>query len=372
MIDNFNCVYFIARSLWFSLRLGDPVRVAQGCLAEGALEVNAARSKRALRRARAFIEAGARLAAEVPRESNTAFVHMAHGMDAYGAGEWEVACRRLGEGVAALRRNAGMASSAVKFGDVGEWMLFMSEALMGRYAEAELRRARLRREADDRGDVYLRISIELGRATFVDLAYDRGDDLRRAVPSWLERWSARHESRQRCNAVLSLSMVDLYEGNAQRAVERIRRHWGQIQASSMLFTTITELFLRHIHGVARLSSPDQGERRRGVREVQREMRRLDHDELPSVQPHLALFRGACAAVDGRVDEWRHGLELAARQFDERAMAGHAASCRHRLGDVVGGDEGHALVARAEAELAELGVKKPRWFARVLVPAPEPA
>jgi hypothetical protein len=372
VIDNVNAGYFILRALCLALRLGDRVRIAQGCLYEAGIEMNSARTMRARRRAQVFLELGERLAAEAPHDSTTALLRVVRGMGAVASGDWAAACSLLDEGVAMMRRNAGMSAFAIKMVDVCEWLTLRCETQLGRYADAEFRRARLRREADERGDVFLRVSVEFGRNTVVDLAYEKLDHVRSVVPAWLEKWSARHDSIPRCNGVMSLAMLDLYEGSPRSAADRIRRHWDHIRASSILLTTVTDLFVHHIYGVARLSGSVHSEQRRAAREVYGQMRRLSRHNPGPVQPYLVLFRGACSAVDGKLGEWRHCLETAAAQFDERGMVAYGASCRHRLGALLDGEEGRILQTSTEAELTSLGVKRPSHFVRLFVPDARPA
>ena len=55
------------------------------------------------------------------------------------------------------------------------------------------------------------------------------------------------------------------------------------------------------------------------------------------------------------------------------MAMHATVARHRLGTLLGGDEGHAMVDRANEAMAGEGIRCPeRWMAIYLPGRWEPA
>jgi hypothetical protein len=49
------------------------------------------------------------------------------------------------------------------------------------------------------------------------------------------------------------------------------------------------------------------------------------------------------------------------------MALHEAAARHRLGTLMGGDEGHDLLLQAEADMHERGVSVPDRYAGMLLP-----
>jgi hypothetical protein len=66
-----------------------------------------------------------------------------------------------------------------------------------------------------------------------------------------------------------------------------------------------------------------------------------------------------------------GAEMALRRAIEFAdtaeMTVHAAAARHRLGELLGGDAGTALVTGAEEAMRARGVRIPGRYARALVP-----
>jgi hypothetical protein len=88
--------------------------------------------------------------------------------------------------------------------------------------------------------------------------------------------------------------------------------------------------------------------------------------MPWCAPAAAILEAALAS---RQAPEAAGLRLRAAVdgFDAADMALHAAIARHRLGRLVGGDEGQALVATAAERLRELGVKNVTAMAAMLAP-----
>ena len=61
------------------------------------------------------------------------------------------------------------------------------------------------------------------------------------------------------------------------------------------------------------------------------------------------------------------FEAAAEGFDRHGMAMHAAAARRRLGMLLGGDAGDALVAAADAQMTAQGVVDPVRFTAMFAP-----
>ena len=61
------------------------------------------------------------------------------------------------------------------------------------------------------------------------------------------------------------------------------------------------------------------------------------------------------------------LVAAAAKFDNEQMALFAAAARRRRGELIGGDEGRALIEAADALLVSEGVKRPEKFLAMMAP-----
>lgn len=79
-------------------------------------------------------------------------------------------------------------------------------------------------------------------------------------------------------------------------------------------------------------------------------KRLAQLALPCVGAHRSSFDAGLALHAGNVELGANHLRAAARGFDENDMAMYAAAARRRLGELIGGDEGKALLAQSESAM----------------------
>ena len=81
----------------------------------------------------------------------------------------------------------------------------------------------------------------------------------------------------------------------------------------------------------------------------------------------AMIEAASARQHGDVETADRLLESAERGFQRADMALHAAVARRQRGLLVGGDEGHVLVANADSWMSEQLIQSPARFASLLAP-----
>jgi hypothetical protein len=74
-----------------------------------------------------------------------------------------------------------------------------------------------------------------------------------------------------------------------------------------------------------------------------------------------------AIVMGDSPQARDQLERAHAEFTAAGMVLHAIMARRRLGELVGGAEGHEAITEADGWLGAQGVVSPGRMARVFVP-----
>ena len=82
---------------------------------------------------------------------------------------------------------------------------------------------------------------------------------------------------------------------------------------------------------------------------------------------LGALGAALAAHEGRPDRVRELLERAVAAAAVHRSVQLEAAAKHRLGELLAGDEGAELVRDAEVMLGEEGVEKPARFIDIFAP-----
>ena len=96
-------------------------------------------------------------------------------------------------------------------------------------------------------------------------------------------------------------------------------------------------------------------------------RKLGRGTLSFSVPYAWLVRAGLASLLRGPEEALPLLEQAEAASEAADMALWAAVCRRRRGEVLGGDEGRALVAAADEWMRSETIKKPERWAAMLAP-----
>jgi hypothetical protein len=242
--------------------------------------------------------------------------------------------------------------------------------LEGRLADLSQRLPPILVEADDRGDLFTATSIRLATEHVVLIAAGETETARTSVADALSRWSQTGFQMQHRYALVATAEIDLAAGRDREAYERIEKRWREIEKSMLLQIRqqrIDTFAARGRAAVAAAAASDGAERKRLVAEAARHGARLVGEELPWSVGFGKLITAAAARVGGDDAAAIADLKEALARFEASGMALHAATTRRRLGELLGGDEGRALVARAAEWMAAAGVANADGIARMLAP-----
>jgi hypothetical protein len=113
------------------------------------------------------------------------------------------------------------------------------------------------------------------------------------------------------------------------------------------------------HGGSALACAAAGLRPGAMRRAAaRAARRMERERTRWGNALALLLRAGVAAGRGEHEVARGLLTDAAGRLDAVGMGSYAAAARRRLGTLLGGDEGRALVEQADAWMGGQGVKDP--------------
>jgi hypothetical protein len=225
--------------------------------------------------------------------------------------------------------------------------------------------------ADDRGDLYTSVNLRATTLAAAQMADDDPEAARALIEGALAQWPQERFSVQHWHALIYGTHVDLYAGEGAAAYERCRSAWPALRKSLMLQSVsvrIPAMYLRVQVAIASLESSPQHAAVR-IAEARGFAKRLESecDPLATVMAPLAhaMANRAAGDVPGAVASLRRAIERA----EATGTGLFLVPARHRLGLLVGGDEGRAMVAEAEAKLRAQGVRNPVKWARVHLPWP---
>jgi hypothetical protein len=201
------------------------------------------------------------------------------------------------------------------------------------------------------------------------LAADDPQTARRRAREAMARWSRRGFLLQHWYVMLAEADSDLYVGDGASAYDRVDREAGALQKSLLLrLQTVRAItfFLRGRCAIASLEA-DPAKRAARLAEARHMARRLGRENLPWTTPLAAMVGAAAANAVGKHARAGALLRVAMASAEVADMPLYAASARHRLGWLLGGDRGRQLVLEAEEAINARGVRAPTRFAALLIP-----
>jgi serine/threonine protein kinase len=358
MVDHILCMSMRARVLVESLRAGDRLQVARAAAMVACdLGGDGPETKTEL----VLWEMAHRLADKENSPVAKLAVRSVRGVLACLRGHWTEAKQTL-DPLASMVTNRRFAlQSAVLF-------TLYSLYFLGELKELTQRYVRALAEAEDSGNVFMSANLRAIAGVPVWLAADDPEKARHELHE-AAKWTEGRFSTQWRMAIFGADL-DLYVGDGTAAYERVKGLRRALRKNIYLFVQYVRVLTAFAQARAAIASLDHlPPRARGRRlaEVHKLQRRLERERTPWTAGLAAIVRAGWLCESGD----RAGAEAALRSAIERAEAAEmpifAASARHRLGLLRGGDEGAALVNEAEDAMEGRGVQAPARFAAMLVP-----
>jgi serine/threonine protein kinase len=363
---------FLARHLREALALGEPARLADA-LATEAIYVSAPGGRAAGQAARLLTEARA-LAARVDDPYVSAMCDGCAGISDYLLGRWRAALALVDRAEALWRERA---AGAFWERDTMKLYGVRTLAFLGDLDELARRLAAARKNARERGDLYLQTNLRIGFP--VALACVARDDAAAALREGQEAMAEwRHEGTliEDFHDFQGQATAELYAGDTDAAERRVAATWPRLRAALFLRIQVGRAVSTHLRArialaAAAAAAPGSAGRTERLRRVRADARRLDAEDMPWIDPLAALLRAGRARLRGDDDGALFALTRAERDASAASMRLHAAAARRMRGVLLGGDEGRGLRDDADAIMAGVGVRCPDRFAALLVPGVAP-
>jgi serine/threonine protein kinase len=363
IIDPIRGADFQTRSLLLALRAGEPYRIARS-LAMEASHVSCGGGRTRGRTAR-LLHATEGLARQVAHPHALGMAALAKGIAAYLEGLWPQALASCSQAESILRdRCTGVAWEL----DTAQTFALWSLTYMGEVVELSRRQALLLREAQERGDLFAETNFSTYIMAIVRLGADDPEGADRGLSRVVSQWSRQGFHVQHHNALLARALIDLYTGDGQAAWNHIAEQWRAYTRSLLLRVQQVRINVLELRGTsavaAAMSAADPGSY---LRAAERDAGRLQRERMPWSDALACLIRAGAATV--RADRSRATALLAeaATRLDAVAMRIYAEAARRRLGELLGGEDGHALIAQANSWMAGQKIQDPARMAAMLAP-----
>lgn len=228
------------------------------------------------------------------------------------------------------------------------------------------------KEAEDLGALYNLTSLRTLMVPRLLLAQDRPIEARRESKAALARWSQRQGWLvQHCCDMYARAHAALYMGDGPGALEELTASERDSERSYLLRVQSVRVDILYLRGAATVAAaPPGSERAAMLRAAERDARALEREDSAYARALSRALSAAVALERGRLERAGALYDEAARGFDALDMSLFAAAMRWRLGGILLGDEGRALIDDAETTVRERGVVRPDRIVAMLAPVRE--
>jgi eukaryotic-like serine/threonine-protein kinase len=218
------------------------------------------------------------------------------------------------------------------------------------------------------------VQFSVGHASWRWIVEDKVAEGRAEATRAMKVWSGRSYQVEHYYELIAQTMFDLYEGDAARAHERIVAQWAPLRGSLLLLVQAARVQMKYMRAHAAIvlaRETPEGARRAGLlAAAARDTRALGREGAPWALAFAKVARAGLEAAKGRDANDARLVSLlreAIAESEGAGMALNATGAKRALGQVLGGDEGAAMVRAADAWMRAETIVSPERVAALIVP-----
>ena len=370
MVDVIRGAEFQARHLLLALKAGEPSRVVRALTTEAAYTAIAG-SKSRIRTER-LLKQSAALAEQLNQPDAFGRVLLATGISSYLMGEWKKAVEFCEQAETILREQCkGVAWER----HTAHHFSLMSLVNLGKWDQVSRRLSGLLKEAKERGDLLAETNLSIRMSYLVLLAADELDRAQEELQQGMKAWSHQGFHTQHYYDLIRRGEIALYSRKGMDAWNFITESWAALSRSLILRIQTFRIESRYLLARSALAAavdchafPSQKSSfNHFINAAEKEAKRMER-EGTSYASSLCLFtRAGIACLRGNESGAVTLFSGAETEFAANDMALYAAAARWRRGEVIGGDEGQALIDSAANWIRGQNIKNPTRIVDMLSP-----
>ncbi|MFO0760505.1 MAG: AAA family ATPase [Byssovorax sp.] len=352
------------RLLLLALRAGEPTRLAEAFAAEA---LRLARGDAAQGdRAQALLDRARDVVKGLDRPALHASLLAARAELALLTGRFGEAIEHAASAIALVRDHDDEASRAVA--SIERQALFPSLLARGDLHLFSHRVPLALHRAEALGPAYDAIALRTGLMARAHLLEDRPNEALADAEDALRTFAPRGFTTLHAAELLSRASAYLYESDAPRAHEALTRSWPALERSGSLEIQpirVEAMTLRALSACAASRwSPHRDEL---LAAADRDGRLLAKESAPPARGAANLVHAIVCTYRGQRDRAVPLFQEAETSFARTGMKLHAAIASRRRGELLGGDEGRALLWSCDEWLVREGVRAPERVAAMIAP-----
>jgi eukaryotic-like serine/threonine-protein kinase len=354
MVDPIRGADFQTRYLLLALRAGEPLRIARGFALEAAYR--SVSGVRALRVIDTLFGKARALAERVASPHARALASLMQGVSRALLGDYDQGVVLCDLAAAQLREQCtGVAWEL----DNASFFAMFSLLHCGRVRELAERLPALLEDARARGDLYGEVLLRLQCSWFVALAADDPTSADEDLAVITETWAHDRFLLQHAWRMISAVEVALYRGDGEGAWAIIEETWPKLRASQLLRAQSMRVRGKMARARAALATGR-------IDVVAREAKDIASERFPLAKGWALLLQACLLDARRARSAAADAFGLAADELETQKARLWSWSARLRHGELLGGDEGAALVAGAEEAMRAEGIVDPSALARIFV------
>jgi serine/threonine protein kinase/tetratricopeptide (TPR) repeat protein len=367
MVDYMCGAAILARGLLLALRAGEPTRLARALMVEGV--TRAASGGKGVRDGEALVTTAEGLVTAAGNPQVLALAATCRAQICMLSGRFRASLESCERARTIMREHrVGEGWERTEVDVFACWALYF----LGDFDRLARWMPELRREFARCNNQYALTSLGLTALSYLNLAIDDDPAQHRAeIHEAATRWSPSGFHVQHCQAVFAEALSRLYVGDGAAAHAYMQTSWPTIERSLILHVEAIRVQAYDLRARTALAAAapagSPAQRKQYLAAAARDAGMMQKVHEPYVVALAQAILSCVAQLRGDLAGARSLLAGALAGFEASEMALHVAAARRRLGALVGGDEGRALLAASDAYMTANRIRRPERMTQILLP-----